>query len=532
MRRTIGLINVTASRASATGVPRVYQKYGNTSAFRFVGHKSTKLVERPTMQCCPLLATNRNPGTDALQIFQGNRSICVFRFGNQHFANAMIGVFGKTAFFARKSLQLAFGRPRAFGLQFGSQAEVTVAHIVNLAGRVNLPIAIYRDVDHPQVNTQCAFYIYRLWLIDFAGGREQKQTFVKAQVAFSLSCLQEFQLPFTANKGDPQSAIDCPNRHGLIMQAPGQDTVIVSDTACGLESTFYFAIELIGIGNLGNRPHHNLCRKTELLTYFLIAPVMQVILPKDPGFPSRITDELASGIGLFQRMSERVCLFGCGKQFDLSNQFHGLDYSINVLYFHYLKQFLLTFFDVTLDSFRTYMARCTKVILFCPQRCVFPPIMAAEAFKLFFQPARCNPFDQANDLRRRKCRRCAHKQIHRGRHTCTPLKAYFVCGTLAFPQEHQDGEACNCQGGQELPQLPISQTRIVRRFPPTLLSILPHLGQPRPFYDNRYPLQMVIDYIRTIMWAVFGFVWHRPILTKESGFLHLLKRGGFRHQDL
>ena len=159
MSRTIGFVNVTTGRTGAAGVPRVNQEYGNACTFRFVGHESTKLEERPTMQSCPLRATNRNPLPNAPQVFQGNRSICVFRFGNQLFADAVIDVFGKTAFFSRQPLEFAFGRPCTFGLQFSPQAAVTVAHMVDMAGRVDFSITIYGDVHYTQVNPQCIFHI-------------------------------------------------------------------------------------------------------------------------------------------------------------------------------------------------------------------------------------------------------------------------------------------------------------------------------------------------------------------------------------
>jgi len=47
----------------------------------------------------------------------------------------------------------------------------------------------------------------------------------------------------------------------------------------------------------------------------------------------------------------------------------------------------------------------------------------------------------------------------------------------------------------------------------------------------RVPNQMVVDTICAV-WAVAGCVWHRPILEKEGGFLHSLKRGGFCRQEL
>ena len=88
LRRTIGFFDVTASRTGAARVPRVHQEYRHANPFGFISHESAKLVERPTMQGCPLCTTNRNPLADTAQVFQGNRLICVFRFGNQFLANA------------------------------------------------------------------------------------------------------------------------------------------------------------------------------------------------------------------------------------------------------------------------------------------------------------------------------------------------------------------------------------------------------------------------------------------------------------
>ena len=133
MRRTIGFINVTTSRTGAAGVSGVNQEHRHANSFGFVRHEGAKLEERPTMQGCPLRATNRDPLANAPQIFQGNRSICVFRFGNQFFTDAVVGIFGKTALAPRKPFQLALGRARAFGLQFGPQAAVSVAHVFDVA---------------------------------------------------------------------------------------------------------------------------------------------------------------------------------------------------------------------------------------------------------------------------------------------------------------------------------------------------------------------------------------------------------------
>lgn len=355
MRRTIGFVNVTASRTGAAGVPRVNQEYRHANPLGFVGHERTKLEERPTVQGCPLRTTNRDPLADAPQIFQGNRSICVFRFGNQFFTDAVVGVFGKTAFAARKPFQLAFRRARTFGLQFGSQAAVTMAHVVDVAGGMYLSVTVNGDIDDTQIYAQRAFNVNWLRFVHFASSGKEEHSLVQPQVTFSLPCLEQFQLPLSAHKRDAKPPVYRPNRHGLVLQSPGQDAVIVSDATRCLEGALSLAVKFVRIGNFRNRSYRYLCRKAELFPYRLIAFVVQVVLSKGFCFPGGVADKSAGGVGLFQRPLERVGLFGSREQFDLSNQLHAFDDNTSVLNFQVLKLFLLAFLDIPLDGFRADM---------------------------------------------------------------------------------------------------------------------------------------------------------------------------------
>ena len=495
---TISFINVTASRAGATGISRVNQKYRNTSTFRFVAHESAKLVEGPTVQACPLRATNRNPRPDAPQIFQGNRSICVFRLGNQLLANTMIDIFRKPAFFAGKFLQLAFGRPRAFGLQLSPQAAVTVTHIVDVAGRVDFSITIYRDVHHAQIYAQNIFHHKRLSLFNFAGRKKVEHPWLENQISFTLLSFEQIRLLFAAYKWDAQAPCHCPDGNGSILQSPGQDAIIVGDAACRFESALGLAVQFVCIYDFCNRPNRHLRRKTELFPYCLIALVMQVELSKGFCCPRGITHKPTGGIGLFECLPDGGSLFGMRDQFDLSNQLHAQYCSTNVLGHPALILFLLTFLDISLDGFRTDVSSRTNVIALRPQCCVSAPIPVADTFKLFSQPVRSNPFEQTNDFGRRKLRRCAHKQVYMVGHdlNCQYLQP-VLCGD--FRQQ-------------------LFQSRLNR----------PNQDL---FTIARYPNKMVIDCLRAVR-GVVGFAWHRYILAKEGGFLHPLKQAGFRRQDL
>ena len=163
-----------------------------------------------------------------------------------------------------------------------------------------------------------------------------------------------------------------------------------------------------------------------------------------------------------------------------------------------LKLHLLAFFDIPFDGFCADVSSRTNVIPLRPQCRVLPPILAAEAFKFLFQLAGSNAFEQTDNFGGSKLRRCAYNQMHMVGHNlnCQNFKT-GLCGNFR----------------QQL-------------FQPRLDGANQNL-----FSIARYPNQMVVDFIRTV-WPMVGSLWHRPILAKERGFLHPLKRSGFRREEL
>jgi len=128
---------------------------------------------------------------------------------------------------------------------------------------------------------------------------------------------------------------------------------------------------------------------------------------------------------------------------------------------------------------------------------MFVPILAAEYFRLFLQLVRHYTFEQANDLVRKKLRRCSNIQMH------------MVVQTL------------NCQYLK-----PVLYSIFYREFFPSHLN---RLNQ--NFYlIAQYPNQLIFDPICAV-WTKVGFYWLKPILAKERGFLHSYNRSGFRCEE-
>jgi hypothetical protein len=105
-------IYATTCGASAAGVLGINQDHRNIRSPRLVFNKRLQLKESPTVQRGPLAATNREALANAAQVFEGNRSLCVFRVRHNLLADAGVGVFG-TATQSREPFCWAFGEQAA-----------------------------------------------------------------------------------------------------------------------------------------------------------------------------------------------------------------------------------------------------------------------------------------------------------------------------------------------------------------------------------------------------------------------------------
>ena len=481
MRRAIGFVNTTAYGAGSRRIPWVYQDYGNTCAFRLVLDKVAELEERPTMQCGALAATNRNPRTDTLQVFQGYRTLRVFRLRHNLLADAVVDVLRKKSFFTRELFELALGRAHVFGLQFGAQAAVPVTYVIDVAGRVDFSIAVYSNIGYSQVNPQCAFHVNGFRFFDFAGSGEEEHSPIEPQVAFPLSGLEQFALTLAADERGANPHIDCLNRDAAILQPPRQNAVIVGDDPRSFEGSPGFAVEFVGVCDFGDCSYRNLGRQIKPISNIFVASVVQVMLPKDFRFPSIITDELASGIGLLNGSFECVSLFGSGEQFDLGDEFHASNYRTNELFVQGLNLALLVL-NITLDGFGAHVSSRSAILTFGPKDCFLTPIMAAQNSKFLYQPSGTDAVEQAHDFGGRIFRRCAHEQMYVVGHYLNghDLKTILRCNLRKENLQTFSNFAC-------------------QRF----LSV------------SRYSNKMVLDYVHSMGRLSGGFV-HTLILSLQG----------------
>ena len=322
LRRTIGFIDMPTARTGARCVARINQNDRHANQLGLVFDKGAQLVERPAMQRCPLWLPSLYPRADALQIFEGDSLCGALSLCNDAFGNDVVRVGGKALFFARQLAEAAARRLRAFGLQLAPQLTMAVAHTLDRLALVDCACAINGDIGNAQVNAQEAVNVGRVRRFDLAGGKEIKLTVNQAKVGLAALPLQQFQLPVSRQEGDSQATTSRPNANFLLRQKPTQDARIIGNAAMWLEGTLAFLVQLVGIGNLADRPYHHLGSQLILRANHCVDQLLKAKLVEGAMLPSDTADFVARSIGRLKRFKEVFMLFGVGNQLHFGSQFH------------------------------------------------------------------------------------------------------------------------------------------------------------------------------------------------------------------
>src|SRR5690606_24482276 len=110
-------------------------------------------------QSSALRLPSPHPPANALQIFQGYRSLCALSRLDKLFADRVVDVFGEAALLARHQAQSALGSLGALLLQFGAQPPMPIAYVIDARALVDRTIRVASNVDHAQIHPKHIVYI-------------------------------------------------------------------------------------------------------------------------------------------------------------------------------------------------------------------------------------------------------------------------------------------------------------------------------------------------------------------------------------
>jgi hypothetical protein len=318
----VRFLTVTASRAGARGVARVYRDNSHACHRRFVFNKAPELSESPVRLFCALALSNRGPRAYAFQFFKGDRSVRVLSLQNNLFRDAVIFVGLIAPLPAAHPAQFTVSGASTDLLYRRSALTISPALVLYALTRVALAVAVGGDLRYAEVNPDSGLDLVGRRFQYLADGQQEKVAPVVNQIAFALSRFKQLPLTLTADVRNLLAALNRPDGHELFFCAPGQNPVVEREGGKRLELAKGFRVELVGVGHFRNRSHDNLSRQTELPADPGIGEFVQAELLECLIFPGDLTDSVTGGIGTLKRLTQRPGLLFCGVEFHLRDQLH------------------------------------------------------------------------------------------------------------------------------------------------------------------------------------------------------------------
>lgn len=272
--RPVGPVNVAAGRTGTRGIARIDKMNLHPCKLSFIGDELAELPERPFAVARSLGLVYRYPVADPGQLFERQVAAGVNGLGHQLLADAVVGIGFEPAFSPAHLLEPATAGLGADPLKPAPASFVMPAGGFNLGPAVLVAIGIGGQVDDAQVHADhlVPFGQGRLWQID---GRVQKKRAVAVdQVGLALDPVDSPGLVLTEDDRDQQPARQGQYRHP-VNALPGQDTLIVDDSAVWPEAWLDRTVPLVGFDHLGNRPDGQLGRQFEALSNVLVDQLLQ-----------------------------------------------------------------------------------------------------------------------------------------------------------------------------------------------------------------------------------------------------------------
>jgi len=321
LRFSVGLFDVPARRAFSAGVSRVDEGHRNTRKPGLVRDERMELKERPVRQACPLALPSRYPFANAFEIFEGNTATGALSVRHECLADLVVDVLLIASLFAADLQQLACGRPRALALKIAPAMGGLATVLFDGGPRVDIPIAIGRDVDNSEVHTEHVRGLDQLGIVDLANSRQIEYAADKEKIGFPLASREQRTLALSAGKRHDLTPIDSPDRDAII-GFETQDAVVVGNSSQQTKSFSGLSVEFVGVGNLFDALHDDLGCEPRTSAHGVVYKFVQSVLPENFLVPCGRTDFGANSVSVFECTPKNCVLLPSRLELEIDNEPH------------------------------------------------------------------------------------------------------------------------------------------------------------------------------------------------------------------
>jgi hypothetical protein len=265
---------------------------------------------------------NPRPRSDIRQVFQRNRPLCAFGFGNQPLADDVVRILLESALTPLQLTQSSFGRFRHDLLERVPTLGISLAAAFNLFSAERLTRTISCQIDDAEINTKRSINVCWIWLIYVAGGEQMELSVDQAQIGLTVSRFKQSALTIAAHKRDRLSPIEGPDRDVCTCEIPREDAIIVGDGCGWPKGALALLIQLVGVCDFGDAANRQLRAKLKRLTYRVIAQLLQPKLAEGARLPRDDADVGTCFIRSIEGALEGVRLCQRWQQLHLCDDLH------------------------------------------------------------------------------------------------------------------------------------------------------------------------------------------------------------------
>lgn len=156
-------VAVATCSTGTTGIARINDDHLHASQCRLVLHELSQLVKRPTVEATALRTLKRCSIPNMYQCFEGECLAFFRRLRDQAFADSVVGVLLKAAFFAAIALQSTFGAFRADSLQALTSQVGAFTYAINLCTAECVTVTGGSKIDDPKIDADHAHRFIGFW---------------------------------------------------------------------------------------------------------------------------------------------------------------------------------------------------------------------------------------------------------------------------------------------------------------------------------------------------------------------------------
>lgn len=312
---------MTTSQARPRRVARVNDNQRDTRRFALVSDERPKLREGPRKPFVALSLSHRNPLSNALKVFERDCPLLNECFVDDMTTNVVVHPSLVTRLFLADALQVPLGRFGAAGLKPLPKPLKTAAALLDACARVRLAVAVYRQLNYSEVNTENVLRVNRRGRRQLHRDVQVERAVPQNEVGLPSGTVKPRRLVRTVAHGDKFAPFQAHERN-LRQALEGHDARVVDHRPVQVKPDVYPPVSLVGFYGLRNGAYRHLAGQAKLGAQGSVDERLERNLVGEPLLVGDIGDVLTATIERLHSFQQCLVLLLCRFQLDDDNLFH------------------------------------------------------------------------------------------------------------------------------------------------------------------------------------------------------------------